>query len=215
MRQLIQRISKHINDGILSDDFAVSDNEIQLYITDAIAFGLVGGVYNNAHVTGTMEVPEGYLVTYKLPEATADPVSGYWKTTLPQPPLSLPLGYSISRVYFDMGNGSISTDALPIKNRRVGYRNLLPMPIGVRYWVESTTMWLAASDNSQLSGSSIYVQMPSARSSDVDAPLNMPDDAVNAVFDMVVKKIVQRQQMPRDIVSDDLPAGNNNIKTQR
>lgn len=219
--QLVQRISKHVNNGLIDDAFAISDNEILLYITDAIAFGLVGGVYNSAHLTGIMEVPEAYLATYLLPAVQLDPVSGYWTSTMPQPPISLPLGYSVNRVFFSTGT-SQSIDCMLIKAKRVGYRNFLPQPVGVRAWFENQIIWLSASDNMYLGGNPLYVQMPITRAinpttlkSDITQYLNVPDDAVNAIFDMVVKKIMQREQMPRDIISDDLPAGNNNVKTQR
>lgn len=214
-QQLIQRIRKHVNDGFINDDFSISDREITLYINDAIAFGLVGNMYAGAKVTGALEVPEGYLVTYLLPAVSKDRVSGNWKSTLPQPPLSLPLGHSITRVYFDVGDGSISYDCYPIKTKRTPYRIYMPMQPGIRYWAENSTLWLAAADGTSLYGYPLYVQMPSARSSDMTSPLNLPDDAVNAVFDMVVNKIKQRQSMPRDIISDDLPAGANNVNAQR
>lgn len=216
-KQLIQRITKHVNDGLINDSFSISDNEVLLYITDAIAYGLVGGVFNMAKVTGVMEVPEAYLITYLLPAVTQDPVSGHWVTTLPQPPVSLALGYSINRVFFSTGT-SQSMDVLPIKSKRVAYRIFMPMPVGIRYWVENKTIWLAASDNMYLGGNPLYVQMPITRAinpdtlgSDITQPLNMPDDAIDAVFNMVIKKIAQREQMPRDIISDDLPAGATNI----
>lgn len=209
--QLIQRISKHVNDGIIDDAFAISDNEISLYINDAIAFGIIGQFYNSAKVTGTMEIPEGYLVTYLLPSVTKDSVTGYYYSTMPQPPLSLSLGYSVTRVYFDAGNGSISYDCTLIKNKRMGYRVYMPLPMGIRAWFENTRIWVAGSDGQSLDNYNLYVQMPSARSTDETAPLNLPDDAISAVFDMVIKRIVQRQQMPRDIISDDLPSGANNV----
>ena len=45
---LTERIKRHMANGFPSASFFASDNEIQLYINDAIAFSLVGGVYNMA-----------------------------------------------------------------------------------------------------------------------------------------------------------------------
>ena len=105
-RQLINRIQRHVNDNFPSADYTVSPNEILLYIEEALAFSLVGSVYQMAKVEGNLAVPEGFLTTYLLPDLVQDTITGEWVTTLPQPPLSLPLGYSITRAYFaDSVNG--------------------------------------------------------------------------------------------------------------
>src|SRR5690606_19284416 len=98
-RQLSQRIWKHFNNDFPGTDFSVTENEIYLYINEAMSSGLIGQVYNGAKVLGALEVPDSYILQFELAALSQDIVSGYWTTTLPQPPLSLPLGYSINRVY--------------------------------------------------------------------------------------------------------------------
>jgi hypothetical protein len=209
---LIQRIRKFLNNGFISDDYSTSDNEILLMIDEAVAVQIKSLAFENAKMEGVLMVPEAFLVTFNL-TLTQDPVSNYWYTTLPQPPLSLPLGYSITRAYFATGARGQSQEILPIKAKRVGYRTNLPMPTGVRYWVEGLTMWLAAYNNAQLGKESLYVQMPINRTSDTSLPMNLPDDIIENLFVDVTGRLAKRNQMPRDIVKDDLPAGNNNIKS--
>lgn len=210
--QLIQRLRKHINDGYASDSYTVSDRELMLYVDQAVAFQIVGLAYQNAKIEGALAVAEAFLITYNITIINQDDNTGYWFATLPQPPLSLPLGYSINRVYFASPGSGISQDAFPIKAKRVGYRNNMPMPTGIRYWVEGSTLWMSASNSQPLRNLNLYVQMPSARVDDLSAPMNMPDDIIQGVFDKVITELINRYQQPKDIVVDDLPAGNNNLK---
>ena len=53
-----------------------------------------------------------------------------------------------------------------------------------------------------------YVQMPISRTADKDAAMYLPDDAIEMVFNKVVATILQRYQIPQDIVKDNLPPGN-------
>jgi hypothetical protein len=212
--QLIERIKKHISDGFGGDDLPFSDNEVLLYLDSALAFRMVGQVYENAKIDGNIAMPEAYLTTYLITTISQDPPTGYWFITLPQPPVSLPLGYSINRVYSaSVGNG-ISQDFYPIKAKRLGYRNNMPFPSGIRYWVEGSTMWLASSNNLPLLNIPIYVQMAKSRTDSLSEPLNLPDDAIQNIFDMTVAEINKRYQEPRDEVKDYQPPGNSNQKMQ-
>ena len=206
----VQRIRKHIsNKRFSSDDFGVSDNEINLYIDQAIAARIVGKAYENAKVTGALAVDEAFLVTYSL-ATTQDAVTQEWVATLPQPPVGLPLGYSVNRVYFSTDGGYITLDAIPIEAKRTGYRDLLPMPSGIFYRVVNKELRLKAAEGENLYNYTVYVEMPSARTTDVDAVMNLPENEIQTVFDMVIKELAQRYGMPMDIIKDDLGAGNKN-----
>ena len=148
--QLIERLIRHINNNFPGKDFSLSSNEALLYINEAMSTGIIGQVYGGAKVLGSLEMPDAYEMTFQLAALAQDSVTGNWFSTLPQPPLSLPLGYSINRVYFANSTDGEGIDCLPIKAKRVGYRKNMPMPLGVRYWIENSKIWLAASDGSSL-----------------------------------------------------------------
>lgn len=207
-KQLIQRIRQHINNDWPSSEFNTSDNEVLLYINEAMSFGLVGQVWSGAKVTGVLDVPEAYLVTFQLSALQQDNVTKYWYSTMPQPPLSLPLGYSVNRVYFANSSNGIGVDCLPIKAKRTGYRMNMPMPFGVRYWVENSKIWLAASNGTSLLNQNCYIQMPSTRAVSVTDIMPLPDDATKIIFDLVVARIKDRLQLPQDVIADDLTQGN-------
>lgn len=206
--QLIQRIRQHMEDGFPSSEPGVTDKEVMLYIDQAIAATLVGQTYNNAKVEGNLAIPEAWLTTYELTAIIKDAPSGYWYSTLPQPPVSLPLGYSISRIYAAEAGSGQSQDFFPIKAKRVAIRKFMPMPTGARYWVTGSKLWMAMSNGDSLSRYTIYVEMAKTRTESLNETLNMPDDAIEMVFQNVVAKLIQRMELPKDIIQDDISAGN-------
>jgi hypothetical protein len=123
------------------------------------------------------------------------------------------LGYSVNRVYFAQTAFGPSQEVYPIKAKRVGYRLTMPLPTGARYWIEGNIIWLAASNGQPLANQNLYVQMPSARTSDITLPMNLPDDVIEAIFMDVTTLLTNRYKEPKDIVRDDLPAGNTNLKS--
>ena len=207
-KQLIERIGKHMNNEFPSSEWSVTDNELLLYINEAMSFGIVGQVYNGAKILGTLELPEAYLVTFQLAALQYDRVTHNWYSTMPQPPLSLPLGYSVNRVYFANPVNGMGQDCIAIKAKRVGRRIQMPMQFGVRYWIENSRIWLAASNGTSLLNQDCYINMPSTRAVSLTDPMNLPDDATEMIFTKVVARLKDRLQLPQDIVQDDLPQGN-------
>lgn len=209
--QLIQRIKQHIANGFPDASFSTTDNEVLLYIDQVLASTIVGQVYSAAKVEGNLVMPESYLTTYLLPAPVKSNLTGYWTSTLPQPPLSLPLGYSITRGYFAATAYGVGSDIIWIKSKRVGRRNSMPKQFGVNAWVEGSTVFLEPSNSASLLGANLYVTMAKSRTDSITETLNMPDDAIEIIFNNVVQKLIQRMQLPKDIIQDDLPSGATNI----
>lgn len=205
---LVNRIQRHVANGFPNDSFPMTPNEILLYIDEALAFNMVGQVWANAKVEGNMAVPEAYLTTYALDSLAQDSATGYWYTTLPQPPVSLPLGYSIDRCYFAMPGSGESTEVMPIKANRMAIRKNMPLPPGSRYWTENNKIWISATDGTPLGRFQLYVRMVKTRTDDMFEVIALPDDAIEGIFNSVVQKIVSRYGLPQDVVKDNLPAGN-------
>lgn len=210
-RMLTQRIWKHVSNGFPTDSYSTSTNEINLYIDASIAYQIKGLAYENAKVDGTLVVPEGFLMTSQLTGLKQDLNTGYWTVALPQPPLSLPLGYSITQVYF-VNRQSKRQNAYPLKVKRAAYRDNMPKPQGVLYQIENGTLILQATNNFPLSEQTCFVQMPINRGTDLDAPMNISDDIIEAVFNDVVMQLTKRYAEPKDIIKDNIGAGNNTQK---
>lgn len=207
-KQFIQRCRQHIVNDFPSSELNMTENETLLYINEAMSFGLVGSVWNGAKMMGALEVPDAYEMTLQLSALQYNNVRRKWYSTLPQPPVGLPLGYSINRVYFANSAYGEGVDALPIKAKRIGYRNNMPMPFGVRYEVENDIIWLMVSDGSSLLNQNCFVQMPITRAQSVNDMINLPDDAQKVIFDLVIARMKDRLQLPQDIIADDLSSGN-------
>lgn len=207
-KQLVERLQIHIANNYPSSESTMTDNQVLLYINEAMSFGIVGMAWGGAKVTGVMEVPDAYQVTFQLADLQQDSVTKRWYSTMPQPPLSLPLGYSVNSVYFANSSNGKGTDCLPVKSKRLGYRNFLPKPLCVFYSVENSRIWLEASDGSSLLNEDCYIQMPSTRAVSLSDAIPLPDDATEMIFTKVISRLKDRLGLPQDIVKDDLPAGN-------
>lgn len=206
--QLIQRIRQHMADNFPSSEFGASENEVLLYIDQALAFSLVGQAYQNAKIEGALCVSEAYFVTYALPALEYDAIRREWYTTLPQPPISLPLGYSADEIYFGNTTDGKGLNCWWIKAKRKAYRDNMPKPFGVSVWIENNTIRAQANDGTSLLGQPMFIRMASTRTDDVNDPMNVPDDALEGIFNNVVAKLKDRMGIPKDIIADDIPAGN-------
>lgn len=207
----VERLKRHMNNNFPNASYTVSDKEILLYIDQALAFNAIAQIYAAAKILGTLEVPEGYLTTYELPALTQNNVTNDWESTLPQPPVSLPLGYSVSRLYFAQAGFGVSQDILPIKAKRAAYRNNMPRPDGVEYRVNGDKIFITANDGSSLLGLTVYAEILNTRTGSFSETMQLPDDAIEFIFNNVVQKLVQRIQLPQDIINDGVGQGATNI----
>ncbi len=207
-RQLVQRVQIHMANDLPGSDSSLLDEQVLLYIDQAAAYTVVGQVYAGAKVEGTLVTPEAWLTTYNLTNIQQDSNTGDWYVTLPQPPVSLPLGYSITNAYFAKTAYGKSQPIFLIRAKRVPYMDLLPSPTGTKAWVENSIMWLRATNNQPLLNQNLYVQMIKTRTDSLDEVMDFPDDAIELIFNNVIMKCKDRLGIPQDIVQDDLPAGN-------
>ena len=204
---MIERVKRHMVNNFTNDDFSISDNELLLYIDSAVASSMIANTYGNAKLQGEMAVAEAWYVTNAL-TLVQDVVNFNWYATLPHPPASLPLGYSVSDLYFVDADGTQSDPVLLIEAKRNSYRRYLPMPNGIRASFEGSKVIFTASNGIPLQDMTPYITMVSTRTTDVNAPMEIPDDALDLIFDSVVKRLVQRLGFPMDTIEDSLPAGN-------
>lgn len=209
----IELIRNFLSNGYAGDAFAISDNEILLHIDQSVSDKIPQLTYKNAQIEGVIEVPDAFLITFLLTALQLDAPTGYWYSTLPQAPLSLPSGYDINRAYTAQSKYGPSEDFFRIESKRLGYKRYLPMMPGIYFWVENNKIWFMASNNILLNGIPVYVQMPTGRTSDLDAPLNMPDDIIMMCFNEVIQQLLERFKVPRDNIVDSEPSGNSKVKS--
>lgn len=207
-QQIIERVKKHLNDGFPHQDFTISDNEILLYIDSAIPFVLKGEMFDNAKITGVFETPEAYLATYEITPLTKYTPTNEYVGDLPQAPLGLPTGYNITDAWISRSGFGRGQSIFITSSKRNPYRNFLPKPSGLFARIEGDKIYLQSYNGTPLIDVNLYVQMPISRTDSLTAALNIPDSAIEPIFNQTIKTILQRYNIPQDIVKDGLPAGN-------
>jgi len=207
-QMLIERVKKQIAGDFVGNDFKITDNEILLLIDSAIPFALKGSMFEGVKITNVFEVPDAYISTFLIAPLTKNAATNEWEGTLPQTPLALPTGYNITDAYISVNGISKGQSIFITSNKRVPYRNNLPKPSGLFARVEYNKIFLQSSNGMSLNGQDLYVQMPISRTTSLTEPMNLPDDAITYLFDYAVGKIKERFLIPKDIVQDNLPAGN-------
>jgi hypothetical protein len=206
----IRRINRRIMNGYPSIASTLSDNEIEMYLIEAIATVMVQETNAQMQFDGVRSVPEGFITTYTITTFPKDVSTGLYKITLPHPPIGLPLGLSIISPYFAK-NGTISAPLIAIHSNQRGTYRLMPSPnFGAYYWVENSTMYIDSNGADVTILGTLYLPMPSPRpatNSDSDL-INLPDEAMSAVFDICVQKLTARLQTPMETTNSGVPIAN-------
>lgn len=202
-----ERVKRRIFNGYPSIAENTTNNEIYLYFYEACGVAITRMSNSNLQVEGVRSIPEGFLTTYKFSTFTKDYARGWYSVTLQQPPVNLPLGYSIVSPYF--GNaGFVGYPLIAVHPFQRGYYSKLPTPnFGGYYFVENNIFYVDTVGADINSVGSLYVPMLSPRTatgSDTDT-INMPDDAFSMVFDIVVQKLTQRLEIKKDRETDGKP----------
>ena len=205
---LVERVRRHLENDFPDEEFGIFENEVILYIDEALAASLITSMAGIAKVIGTMETPEAYIVSTQLGQLTQNQNTGEWYVSLPQTPISLSLGYSITNAYLSDPTYGQSQPIWLIKSKRVSYRRYLPSPNGVNGRVMGSILYLKANDNTPLAGLNVFVDMVSTRTTDPNAPMNLPDDAIELIFTKVMARCKERIMLPSDTIKDDISSGN-------
>jgi len=205
-----ERVKRFLANNWPNTTLDVTSNEILLYMFEAVGSAIVNSSKENFREVGLNLVSEGFITNYSFDTSTLsyDINTGDYYVTLPAPPVNLPLGYSISAPYFS-GAQAKSYPLLAIQPFNRGYALKMPTPnYGVYYWVEGSILKIDSQGaDLKNSGLTLNVPMQSPRSStgSDDDVINIPDDQMSNVFDMVVAKLVDRMNRPKDNVNDGSP----------
>jgi len=207
---IVERLRRAVANNFPTDDDSLSNTEVLLMLDQALAYAMVGMTYQGAKVEGTIAVPEGFITTYSISTLSQNSTTQEWYADLPQPPVSLPLGYSVTDVFFAKDGLGKGDPILPIESKRVAYREFMTLPSGARYWIKGKRIYLKASNGNPLNNLPLYVDMMKTRTQDINEEITAPDDIIEIAYNMVFKQLTLRYQMPQDTIKDQLPAG---IKT--
>lgn len=200
-QQLIDRIRRAYYNDYPSDASVLTDNELLLHINDAVAVVAAKQTNEAFALTGIRMVPEGYITTYKLTSFTKDADTGYYYASLPHAPFGFPENSGVNSVFFSGIKGQ-SKPVLYVSANEVDYFKDMAIPPGAAfYWIEGNQLYMWVKTNLP-AGAQVSVRMATHVTSNLDAPINVPPDAINMVFDLVWQRIAVRKGIVQDNITD-------------
>jgi hypothetical protein len=199
--QMIDRVRRQYYNDYPDDSSVLTDNELLLHINDAVAQVATKQANEAYSVDGITSVPDGYLTTFKLTSFTKDADTNYYYSTLPHPPLGLHANSAVSSVFFT-GTKGPSKPILYISANEVDYFRGLPHPPqAAYYWIEGTTLYMWVKTDLP-TGAKVSVRMATHVTSNLDASINVPPDAIGMVFDIVMQRLMVRKNIHSDHIAD-------------
>jgi hypothetical protein len=199
--QMIDRVRRQYYNDYPDDSSVLTDNELLLHINDAVAQVATKQANEAYSIDGITSVPDGYLTTFKLTSFTKDADTNYYYSTLPHPPLGLHSNSAVNSVFFT-GTKGPSRPILYVSANEVDYfRNLPHPPQAAYYWIEGATLYMWVKTDLP-SGTKVSVRMATHVTSNLDASINVPPDAIGVVFDIIMQKLMVRKNIKSDHIVD-------------
>ena len=197
---LIEQIRRIFYGGVPNDDATLSEKEVNVYINEAIAYMAKVNYSDAIKLDGIENISDSFYATFKNLSITRDLDTGYYSLDLPQVPLGLSRGYSISTVTFPTSTG-LAKSPIPISPRELDYVDQLKQPPSkIFYWSEGKKLWFKSYTN--LVGKFAIVRMVSTETSDMDAEVNVPQEYITDIINMVLSQLKIRKGTPEDTVND-------------
>jgi hypothetical protein len=201
-KALIEQVRRLYYGGIPSDDATLTENEVNLYINQAIAYIAKVNYTDAIKLDGVETVSDAFYATFKNLAITKDNDTGYYSTTLPHPPLGLSRGYGISTVTFPVNTG-LAKAPTPISPRELDIiDNLKSPPSRIYYWAEGNKLWFKSYVN--LVGRFAIVRMVSAENTDLTSEVNVPIEYISDMINWILNQLKVRKGMPEDTTNDGL-----------
>lgn len=196
--QLIELIQRDINNGLPFDDAQVTDNEISLWLGQAIATVMEEKYKKDAEMESITYMNDMYYATFKDRTVSKDEDTGYYFLSLPQIPLGLPRGISIAGVYFKSKEGQLTDTVIQIAPQEIDIMRVLPMPKNKIYgWTEGSTFYMMSYKNiKDLKG---IVRMVTSEATPDST--DIPDNIGLAATDLVIRRLRSRAGI-QDISND-------------
>jgi hypothetical protein len=200
-QQMIDRTRRTYYNNYPSDESVITDNEILLFINDAVASIISKQTNEHYSITGIMQVPDGYISTIQITSLTKDSDTGYYKASIPHPPMGLPGDSGIQSCFF-VGTKGPSKPVIHVSANEVDFFRFMPMPPQAAfYWIEGTTLYLYVKTTLPTSVK-LNLRMATMVTSNLNVPINVPPDAIDTLYTMVLAKLIQRKNIISDEVSD-------------
>lgn len=202
-RVLIEQIRRLYYGGVPGDDANLTENEVNQYINQAIAYVAKVNYTDSIKLDGVETVSDAFYATFKNLALTFDSDTGYWYAILPHPPLGLSRGYGISSVTFPVSTGWAKAP-VPISPRELDLiDNMKKPPSKIFYWAEGGRLYFK-SPYYNLTSKTPIVRMVSVESTDLAADVNVPGEYISEMINWILNQLKVRKGMPEDTTNDGL-----------
>jgi hypothetical protein len=202
-RVLIEQIRRLYYGGVPGDDANLTENEVNQYINQAIAYVAKVNYTDSIKLDGVETVSDAFYATFRNLSLTFESDTGYWYAALPHPPLGLSRGYGISSVTFPVSTG-LAKAPVPISPRELDLiDNMKKPPSKIFYWAEGGRLYFK-SPYYNLNTRTPIVRMVSAESTDLTAEVNVPGEHISEMINWILTQLRVRKGMPEDTTNDGL-----------
>ena len=186
--QLIELIQRDLNNGLPHDDAQVTDNEVGLLLSQAIATVMEERHKASSELESIKYMNDFYYATFKNRNVSKDTDTGYYYFELPQVPLGLPRGISIAGVYFKAADGQLTETVVQIAPQEIDLMRGLPMPKNKIYgWAEGKVFYMIS--YKKIKDLKAIVRMVTTKIDDSD---DIPDNLGLAATDLVLRRLKTR-----------------------
>lgn len=203
-RILIELIQRQLSGGMISQDSELTDGLINIYINGAIGYAAKANYKEEIQLNGIESVSDGFYAEFTGITITLNAATGQYHATLPQQPAGVGIGWDVADFMLIKGSGT-KLFANPISPREVRYLYSLPSGCDeVYFWMNGVTASLhSCSDITKYKAS---VRMISTQSSDLDAPITLPDAYWPMAIEYIDKTLGVQLNIPIDISNDGVPS---------
>ena len=198
---IIEQISRLIHNGLYSDDTDISDNLINLYVNQGVAIAAKNNYKEAIQLDGIGYINNSFYTTYKGISVVSDE-ENLWTLPLPQIPIAIGRNEGISRLLFKNSQNNLSFDAIPLPANQLAFtRSMRPIPNKILYYSEGGDAKVITAINMTEYKASVTM-ISGGDSTNMNSTINLPDDAIPAVIDYVMKLLVSELKMKADNTND-------------
>ena len=200
-RVLIEQISRLVHNGFPSDDTDVTDELINLYVSQGLAIAAKNNYKESIQLEGIGFVNNSFYSTYKGIAITADE-DNLWTLNLPLVPIAVGRNEGISRLIFKNSRNNLSYDAIPLSTNQLGFtRSMRGIPNKVLYYVEGgSAKVITALIMTDYTASVTLIS--GGDSTNLDSQLNVPDDYIPVIIDYAMKLLMAEMNVKVENAND-------------
>lgn len=192
-RAFAERQIRQFYGGFPTDDAQLTPNLVNTWVNEGVALAAKANYKDNQNVEGVGFTNDSFSTTFKNLTITPDGQEvGLFHTTLPEIPLGLGENEGLKRVRLT-DKSETSAPVILISIRESDFLERLPKPDGVFAWNEGNDLNFYSPEYTLLADYKAKVTMVSGgngASTNLDAPISVPDDYMPMVNDYVQKQLL-------------------------